>query len=222
MLSVQDTVTINHLVNQDEWLELSKRRDLSLSFISTHRERLFWPYLLENYQFEPTFLLDNNDVVDWQIASRTQRLTDMLITLFSDRLNWDAICRFQYVSLHIMETFPNRINWVICSQCQNLSEETIDKYKTLIDWDLASKYQQMSMRFALNHFWQINWSEYLKQQNKRRSLEGTHKTNPDEYWSSGFNYGLQLLKSWGVPVFSVLALYTFLFYLYMIDAIHYF
>jgi hypothetical protein len=104
-----------------------------------------------NFYINPSFMLKKEDVLDWEMISRTQPLSSTSIKKYADRLSWEDISEFQKLSDDIILKYKKKIHWFEASQYQTLSEEILVQLVDYVDWEFVSGTQKMSIDFMLEH-----------------------------------------------------------------------
>lgn len=162
------------------WVEISRRGDLTFEFIKEFQYLISKEIFFSNY---PNLNLDILDLFkkelfydgkekhlkmyckeSWKYISSNINLTFEFVEKYQDYLNWNVLSKSFRMDEKFMDTFKDKINWSFVSQFQILDEKLIEKYSNLLNWDKISKYQKLSSKFINKYKLKLNFNNLIKYQ----------------------------------------------------------
>jgi hypothetical protein len=119
----------------------------------------------KKYKLSEDLISKYSQKLDWTMISRYQILSEDFIQKNCHLVYWYNICTYQTLSEKFIEAFAHKLDWKAISQCQVLSEHFIEKHSDKLDWDNISGNQILSERFMEKYEDKIDWSFALLTQN---------------------------------------------------------
>ena len=93
------------------------------------------------------YIRENKNIVNWNVISSWQKLSEEFIREFQYRVNWDCISACQQLSEDFIREFEDKVEWISISIDQKLSENFIREFENRVDWCFINEYQQLSNKF---------------------------------------------------------------------------
>ena len=111
------------------------------------------------------YIRENKNIVNWNVISSWQKLSEDFIREFQNRVNWLCISKYQQLSEEIIKEFEHKLDWFYISMYQNLTEEFIRELQDRVEWLCISKYQRLSEGFIREFKDKVDWFYISKYQN---------------------------------------------------------
>ena len=125
-------------LNQFNWEEISKIRNLPEDFIREFQDKVDWLRISAFQNLSEDFLREFQDKVDWKWISYYQTLSEDFIREFKDKVDWEYISRKQTLSEDFIREFQDKVDWNNISYLQTLSEDFIREFKDKVDLNYIS------------------------------------------------------------------------------------
>jgi len=148
---------LKKMVDENDWLSISKFQDLSEEFIEENKDLVNWHSISLCQKLSEEFIERYKKRVDWPCISTYQKLSEEFIEKYKDRVNWFGISGYQDLSEWFIEKHKGRVKWCHISSYQKLSEEFIEKHKNRVEWACVSRYQKLSEEFIEEHKDLVKW-----------------------------------------------------------------
>ena len=179
-----------------DWIEASRLRKLSESFIRESEEFVAWHYISIYQKLSESFIREFSAKVDWRWISAFQKLSEDFIREFKDKVDWKQISKYQRLSESFIREFENEVHWVNIFIYQKLSKEFIEEFKLKLRPD--NWIGEFDIAFADDN-WHYKSTEYKQQKIDETGLyeikDGyvyAYKKVRSDFWSL-YNFQLQYL-----------------------------
>ena len=144
-----------------------------------------------HYQpFIHTTLVKHQNLIDWDMFSTREDLTEKLLNDFSHLVNWNHVKLLDYSddflnkhkeiiiwsnvsfsNINRYEDYKESIDWVRLSYHEELTEDFMRNHQDLLDWNFLSSHQEMSEEFVQEFSDRVN-IETRNFFNNRRNRRG--------------------------------------------------
>ncbi|XP_023216007.1 uncharacterized protein LOC111618676 [Centruroides sculpturatus] len=155
---------IRHLRNYIDWDIISRRNDLSLTFISEFADKLNWEILWKNYIFATSFIEKHIKYAKWDLICEYQVLDESFLTNFSQYLDWNKVAEFQILSDNFIRRYIHKFDIKKILKYQRLKTMTLRVLKDYLNWNYVSRYQILDQQFIDNFQNKLSWCYILKYQ----------------------------------------------------------
>jgi len=185
---------IDNWFNEFNLIRITKYKYLSEEFMTKHKEKLGWKFIIMTQKLNDDFILSNMDVITDKMINimvvrrylSVEVLTFHIERLISsnndDEINWGDIVEHQKLSEEFIIKYSKYLGWKKISRYQKLSEEFIKENINKLDFFNLYKYQKLNDEFVLKNVKKFDLSELFKYQIlKEETIEKIIKlTNLDE------------------------------------------
>lgn len=127
-----------------------------------------WQNDYGKYSLTDAFIDKHHAKLDWNIVSKTQSLSQYVMTKYEKHIVWNALshdalmqCPIRDWNKFMKYRHVNLIKLVINTP---IPESILDAYRSILDWKSVSRYQVLSERFIEANKYRVYWTEIYKYQ----------------------------------------------------------
>jgi len=156
-------------VNDDFWMIISKKQNLTMDFMNIYADKLVWEYITEKQIYDIEFLTTHVDKIVWQLLPLNipvnKSITNTTINNYIQFPIWEYIGLLQHISDQTLIQYIEYINEksaVIIIKNRDVSDELLDKLINKFDtsvnlWNSISQLSNLNNEFLEKYKTKINW-----------------------------------------------------------------
>ena len=133
-----------------EWVNISKYRFLSESFIREFSDKVDWGWISEYQKLSESFIREFSNKLDWWSISTYQKLSENFIREYQDKVYWSNISYNQKLTENFIREFKNKVDWYLISEYQTLSPEFKKEFKHKWDFDIVENTDECKIAYEPN------------------------------------------------------------------------